>query len=441
MAKIFLLGYDPPHFRQKVKAEAANYRTWQFLEPLITDGHHVCLCVDQQEPGNNASIPMEWVPKITYHQINFHRPGWGNALQQIHDDFNPDCIVASNYYPSLYATKLRTQKPFWLDIYGDMITILQAVCFQRSSNRGLPTTIKLFKDILNKGDIFSTCGTPQQHMLVGELAMAGRLNYLTFGYQFVRTILPGAAPLKIDTSQIRSLSENLGIPPDNFIILWAGGYNTWTDVHTLFKGLEWSIAHNPQIHYVSAGANTYDSPNNVYQRLQNLIENSQYRSHFHLLGWQPWGEIPGYYLGSNAGLNIDAQHYETIYGTRTRLLEMAAAGLPVITSMGSELSYLMTERGVAKGFEIGNWMQLGQHILDLSQKPDECKKMSAQALNYAKKDMSFSSTTAELRAWVKSPQHAPDNTPNVIAQPVKEYSHKIRATMRYLLWKLMGAER
>ena len=41
MSKVLLIGYNPPQLIQGVKIEAAHYRTWQFLEPLIDDGHEI----------------------------------------------------------------------------------------------------------------------------------------------------------------------------------------------------------------------------------------------------------------------------------------------------------------------------------------------------------------------------------------------------------------
>jgi hypothetical protein len=43
MSKILLLGYLPPQLYAPIKIEAANYRTAQFLIPLLEDGHQVCL--------------------------------------------------------------------------------------------------------------------------------------------------------------------------------------------------------------------------------------------------------------------------------------------------------------------------------------------------------------------------------------------------------------
>ena len=49
MSKVLVIGYNPPQIVPKVKIEAAHYRTWQFLQPLLDDGHEVCLCAGTRD--------------------------------------------------------------------------------------------------------------------------------------------------------------------------------------------------------------------------------------------------------------------------------------------------------------------------------------------------------------------------------------------------------
>ena len=342
MSNILLIGYNPPQLINNAKIEAAHYRTWQFLQPLIEDGHRILLCAGARgETAEIAPIPEAWASQLTHRPITFGQNGWVAELQQAHDQFKPDCTVVVNFSHCLYATKLRTDRPLWMDIYGDMLTITQAANYRAQSDRGLHTSIAFMRQVLQMGDAFSGCGMPQKHALVGELAMAGRLNRHTFGYEFAHVVLPGSPPsthTPLFRTVPRSHLSEQGISNDDFVVLWCGGYNTWTDVDTLFKALEVAMSQDSRLHYLSVGANTYEAPDNVYTRLLSMIEQSPYRTRFHMLGWRPWSEMAAYYDESDVGINIDALHYETIYGTRTRLVEMIAAGLPVVTSLGAELS-------------------------------------------------------------------------------------------------------
>jgi glycosyltransferase involved in cell wall biosynthesis len=447
MSNVLLIGHHPPPLMGPAKIEAAHYRVWQFLQPLLEDGHAVYLCAGAAgEAQPNFTLPAAWQDQLSYRYIPFGQPGWLSALQQAHDAFDPDCVVAVNFSHSLYASRLRTNKPIWMDIYGDMLTIMQAAAYRARSDRGLATTIGFLRQILRRGDVFSGCGGPQQHMTVGELALAGRLGHQSFGYEFTRVILPGSPPKTALPDKTaanghgRGWLAQFGLQADAFVVLWCGGYNTWTDVDTLFAGLEQAMAEEPRVHYLSVGASTYSGPDTMYDHFLGRIAGSPYRDRFHMLGWRPWSEMASFYRGSDAGLNIDALHYETIYGTRTRLVEMIAAGLPVITSLGAELSYLLQDAGAALTFAVGDAAGLRQAILTLAQ-DDACRaQLAAAAEQQATSQLSFYQTTAPLRQWVAQPRPAPDRRQRSWAETRQQWEYRTRARLRLALWQLTGRD-
>lgn len=444
MSKILLIGYHPPQLVQTVKTEAAHYRTWQFLEPLLEDGHKICLCAGARgEAGDPQLMPCDWQAHLLYRPVRFGHKGWVAQLQCIHDEFQPDCIVAINFSHCLYATKLRTDCPIWMDIYGDMLTIMQAAAFRARNDRGLDTTIGFMREVALKGDVFSGCGLPQQHMMVGELAMVGRLSHSTFGYEFVRTVPPGSPPdrpVTIPRQQVRSLLANHAIDEQAFVVLWCGGYNTWTDVESLYKALTWAMVQAPTLHYVSVGANTYEAPDNVYTQLLTLIDQSPYRERFHMLGWRPWAEVPQFYQESDVGINIDALHYETLYGTRTRLVDMIASGLPVVTSLGAELSYLLRDNGAALTFAVGDWKTMGEQLIKLANNRALRDEMAHTAYQFATGVLSFANTTSAIRSWVHHPKLAPDKQIHGLEAKVRHFEYRMRAAMRQALWRVAAAE-
>jgi glycosyltransferase involved in cell wall biosynthesis len=442
MSKILLVGYNPPQFLPNCKVEAAHYRSWQFLQSLLDDGHTVCLCADVLPVP--PAIPEAWRPQLLYQPIPYGRFGWTKALQKVHDIFAPDCVVAVNFSHCLYATKLGIDKPVWMDIYGDILTIIQAGCYRSQSDRGMATSIAFLQCVLQTGDVYSVCGQAQKHALIGELAMSGRLNRHTFDYEFVHMILPGAASqpeLRVMNGSKRALLSPLGVAEDDFVALWCGGYNTWTDVDTLFTALEAAMSQEPRLHYVSVGDRTYLGADDVYGRFLQNIDQSDYRHRFHMLGWRPWSEIATFYAESDVGVNIDALHYETIYGTRTRLLEMMVAGLPVITSLGSELSYLLRERGVALTFPIGEWRQLTDHLLTLVRQPDQRRQLARAARLTAGTELSFHNTTAALRDWVAAPEAAPDKRMTDPREKLKQLEYRSRAWLRQIIWRVAAYDK
>ncbi len=435
MNRVLVVGFPPPPYQPNSKVEAAHYRTWQYIQPLLDTGHTVGLCVPR---GSEQPAPGVLPPNLKWYEIPYDVMGWPRLLQAAHDEFDPACVLGVDFYPSLYATRLKTQRPMWLDLYGDPLTISQVARYRRGTDQGIGTAIALMRHVLERGDMFAASGIPQQQALVGELAMAGRLNARTFGYSLVEVVYPGAPSMPaVDDVELRAaLRQKLGLNQAAFVALWCGGYNTWTDVSTLFRALEYAMAQDPRIHYVSVGASTYQATDTQYDRLVKLIERSPYADRFHLLGWRSWQEIPGYYRLADIGVSIDALHYETILGTRTRLVEMLAYGLPAITSAGCELSYLLAVRQAGLNFGVGDWSQLADHLLRLTNQPQELMAMVLAGRRLVESDLSFVATTAAFRSWVVAPQVAPDRARGHTLSRRQAVMYRLRTLTRLMLWRV-----
>ena len=434
MSKVLVVGFPPPPYQPNSKVEAAHYRTWQYIQPLLAAGHTVGLCV----PHNSQRPPPDVVPKnLRWYGIPYDRVGWPQILQAVHDRFDPTCVLGVDFYPSLYATRLKTARPMWLDLYGDPLTISQVARYRSGSDQGIGTAIALMAQVLRRGDKFGACGIPQQQALVGELAMAGRLNARTFGHDLVEVIYPGAPPTPAETSDRdrATVRQTLGLGPEAFVALWCGGYNTWTDVATLFKALERAMAQDPRVHYVSVGASTYQAPETQYDRLVSLVAQSPHAARFHLLGWRRWQAVPGFYRMADIGVSIDALHYETILGTRTRLVEMLAYGLPAITSAGCELSYLLPAKGAGLKFAVGDWAQLAALTLRLANQPQELAALRVAGRRLVESDLSFATTTTAFRAWLAAPRVAPDRAKSHTLSMRQAVTYRLRTLIRLLLWR------
>jgi glycosyltransferase involved in cell wall biosynthesis len=435
LSRVLVVGFPPPPYQLNSKVEAAHYRTWQYIQPLLEAGHTIGLCAPR---GSEQPAPGAVPKNLHWYEVPYDVVGWPRILQAAHDQFDPACVLGVDFYPSLYATRLRTRRPMWLDLYGDPLTISQVARFRRGTDQGIGTAIALMEQVLQRGDMFGACGIPQQQALVGELAMAGRLNSRTFGHSLVEVVYPGAPPVSPDAGEgdREALRQALGIEAEAFVALWCGGYNTWTDVATLFKALEHAMAQDSRVHYVSVGASTYQAAETQYDRLVGLVARSPHAARYHLLGWRPWQEIPGYYRLADIGVSIDALHYETILGTRTRLVEMLAYGLPAITSEGCELSYLLPVRQAGLNFAVGDWSQLAAHLLRLANQPPELSALRAAGRRLVESDLSFATTTAAFRSWVAAPLVAPDRASGHTLGLRQTVTYRLRTLTRLALWRV-----
>jgi glycosyltransferase involved in cell wall biosynthesis len=437
MSRILVMGHELPGMAEGT-IEARSYRTWQFVEPLLENGHEVCLIASHQE--NQWNVAHSIRNSLVYHRLNLSERNWLGKANTISTEFKPDAVLAVMFNNGLRATRLAHKRPLWIDLYGDRVTENQIAAHTRGSNRGLEISLEYLKLISQHADKFSTCSTPQKFALVGQLGMASRLNRHTMGYEFVHPILPGASSKREAITPELAVRGNQ-VPQDAFIVLWAGGYNVWTDVDTLFQALDQAMGKDPRIQYISAGAGVKLTNNNSYERFLEMIATSKYRDRFHMLGWQPSTVMPGLYQQADVGVNLDAFHYETLLGTRTRLVEMMHYGLPVITTLGCELSYIVENHGLGLTFPIGDAKTFAGHILSIAKDKNLKQKFATQAESYVNNQLSFQTTTQPFQEWVKNPAYAPDRAEKRSRLEIEELANSLRARARRLLWKFWALER
>lgn len=433
MSRIFVLGYELPSLTEGATI-ARNYRTFQFVEPLLQDEHQVSLLVGSDR--DQEEVPHDLGKGLVYHRVKFRRRGWLPKVKQLYEAFAPDGVLAVTFYNCVRAVRCGFEKPIWMDIYGDRMAESQVWQTGFGSSRGMLGSLTNLRDILARGDGFSTCGTPQKFAMVGQLSMIGRLNRHNCGYEFVYPILPGA-PRQATARSAESRVRGKLVEEDDFVVLWCGGYNIWTDVETLFRALEHAMSRVPNLKFVSVGGRVGPTHwNDVYERFQEMIAASEHRERFILLGWQPTADVPDYYREADVGISLDAFHYETLLGTRTRLTEMMRYGLPAITTLGCELSYIIRDQELGLTFEIGDAEKFGDQIVILAQDRERLVQMSERALRHASTTLSFFETTQPFRQWAAEPCFAPDyGSSEPIAEDVLNV---LRFWATRMMWKLLG---
>jgi glycosyltransferase involved in cell wall biosynthesis len=436
MGRIFVMGYDLPSVLN-VPGEARHYRTSQFVEPLLADGHQVFLLASSGEsrPVDDHGLGDD----LIYLRADLRRRGWMGRVRKLQEEFRPDGVLAVTFLNSLRAARLDGARPTWMDVYGDRLAESQVWQAARRTARTHRGSISHTREVLASGDVYSTCGSPQKFAAVGQLGMIGRLNQHTFGYEFVYPILPGA-PDAAAPPPPSPVLRGRHLPHDAFVVLWAGGYNVWTDVDTLFHALERVMGEEPGVHFVSVGGNVgTPEMNDTYAHFQALVRESPFRERYTLIGWVEPTAVPPYYMESDVGVNLDAFHYETLLGTRTRLTEMMRYGLPVVTTLGCELSYIVRKQGLGRTCAIGDADGLGERFLALARDRDGTRRMGERARDYAAGTLSFSHTTAAFREWARDPWHAPDR-PRRTRFFLDELESTGRFIARHALWRLWGLE-
>ncbi len=409
MSRILILGAAPLPYEPQRRQYAANLRTWHFTQPLVADGHEVRLVGGRLANTCDEDLDPVVVNRdrgFDYYSVAadlFQDPSY---IQGLSDDFDPHAIVGVNTHPASRAAHIDTDKPVWCDLNGWIMAEAQTKCRIYDDDRYLSHFWNMERVVLDRADVISTVSVAQAHATVGELAVRGRLGKESFGYEFVHAI-PNAVP-EVSYEHSAQVIRGVLVPEDAFVVLWVGGYNTWTDVDLLYDGLTHAMEEVDRLYFVSTGGVIEGHDEITFERFRQRAAASRFADRFHFAGWVPTAHVPSYYFESNLGLNVDSPNYETLFGARNRLNDMMKVGLPVLSTLGTEISEIIAENGIGLTSRLGDVEDFGERVIWAARNAEELEAMGRRARDYVLETFSYARTTAPLRDWAAEPRRAPD---------------------------------
>ena len=408
MTRVLIFGHAPLPCEDLERSYGPGTRTWQFASPLIADGHEVVICASRIPfvyPESMDPVVRSEENGCVVYRVEQTALETGAHAADLVEEVDPDCIVGATAYPSYIASLYAGLKPLWVDVFGSILAEAQAKAGAYGDDSFIDHFLRINSALLESGDRFSTVSVRQSHELVGQLGVTGRLTRDTLGYDFACSIPCGVQDLEMPPP----VDPTRGAATDgDFVVLWSGGFNTWTDVATLFKGMEIAMERSPRVRFVSTGGSIQGHDEQTYPRFYEMVEGSRFKDRFHLLGWVKRSEAMSYYGTAGVGINIDAVHYEVTFGSRNRILEWALAGLPAISSDLCELTADLSGEGLLFAVPVGDPEALAGKILELERERGMLRETGGRLRDYVLGTYSFGETTGPLREWVADPAHAPD---------------------------------
>ncbi len=408
MTRVLMFGFGPlPH--EGLRMSGPGLRTWHLLSVLRSAGHDVVLIADRiygSYPDGLPDVVTHQEDGWTYHSISdvrWHNP---SSLRPLVKAAKANCIVGVTTTATAIACELAGDLPLWGDLYGSIMAEAQLKALVYGDDSHLSHFWAFERKAIERADIFSAVSERQQWTIIGELGIWGRLNQWTSGYDFATTI-----PIASETTPYnppRKVIRGVLTDENTFVILYSGGYNTWTDVDTLFNALETVMSQRADVIFVSTGGKIDGHDDVTYTRFQRLIEGSPYQNRYHLCGWVPNDDVPAYYLESNVGVNVDRPSYEALLGSRTRVLDWMRAGLPSVSSSLTELSDEVVAAGGGLAYRPGDAADLTRCLLRCVDDRAETVQMGRRAYQLLLNRFTYEATTERLQQWVASPSHAPD---------------------------------
>ena len=128
---------------------------------------------------------------------------------------------------------------------------------------------------------------------------------------------------------------------------------------------------------------------------------------------------------ADLGINVDLDITETVLGSRNRFLSWIQAGLPILTTVISDVSRILHRNKLCFGIPTGDPERLKEAILYAADHETERKEMAVRAREFGHSHFTFEVTTEPVRRWVENPAVSPDNKARQKKAPLHSLDAKI----------------
>ncbi|RJP30806.1 MAG: hypothetical protein C4527_08940 [Candidatus Omnitrophota bacterium] len=405
MKRIFILGIGPLSIENSTKFHGGGNRAWHLAKPLLDRGFEVILLCMRITDKSAAEFPNEERMQdgnLTYYAVDelicFADDGY---LREIIAAHRPDAVVGACVYPACRAAAVAGELPVWADIHGYPMGEAQAKAFHYQEPGYIHHFWNIYREALRRADRFSVTSERQRMAVIGELGVMGRLNHHTFMEPLVTTI-----PIAWDANT--PFLKTQRAKNDPFTVFFSGGYNLWCDVETLFHGLEIAMERDSRIRFLSTGGAIDGHDEKTYPRFVQLVEASRFRNRFDLRGWVAKEELEECQNRAHLGINVDLNCYETYIGARNRITEFLARGIPVLTTLGTEISQILFYKGMVLTAPMNHPQALAGEIILAANHPEKMEQMAAKARQLFEEQYTYTNTVGEFVKWCEHPCHSRD---------------------------------
>jgi glycosyltransferase involved in cell wall biosynthesis len=412
MSRVLVVGMSPLPGEDSRKSYAAGLRTWQFCTALQTAGHEVTLIACRipfvdDEPFRTITDGFDRRLEVRRIDAPEDRLVDGQLINRLVAEVGADCVVGAHTHGSWLAVRAGPDVPVWCDLNGHLMAEAQTKAARYESDLYLDYFWHMEAAILDRGDVFSVATSPQYYATLGELGARGRLNRRTVRSQLVRVVPVAYYPARYH-SPAGPIVRGVKVPEDAFVVLWSGSYNTWTDVDTLFNGLEYAMDADPTVYFVSTGGQVDGHDEITYPKFVQRASRSRFSNRFILEGWVSENLLPAYYAEADLAVNLDDHTVEAELGARNRILTWAVSGLAVATTTLCELAQELAERDLIYPLPTGEPEALAAAIATAKGDPQRRRWRSEATRTYITARFKCAHATLPLVEWCGQPGFAPD---------------------------------
>lgn len=314
-------------------------RVWGLARGLQGHGYVADILVLNDIPRNT----------YTHHGVQVrtagHSPHWKDLLE--------DYQVVIVLYCLQAAAEITTQAGGHLLVVLDVYVPWYTETAARSTAELPRAYSQYLKEVhqvnraLARGDLFLCASAVQRDYYTGVLSALGVINPYTYEQQRLLEVPFGVGPPDGKDAPSNPY-ERLGLTGDDFVVLWFGGIYPWFDFKPVSTAMLELCLDDSDVHLVVVGGKNPLEPNGIltrgYEQAREALAHLD-GSQAHFVDWINYDSRAAWFAHADVTVSLNKIGLESRYSWRTRITDLASAGLPLITNGGDAFGDLVVSAG------------------------------------------------------------------------------------------------
>jgi glycosyltransferase involved in cell wall biosynthesis len=324
-----------------------------------------------------------------------------------------DTVVAHPQWPLVDRWLKRSQARVVIDLYcPETLETLELATgrFGPARQQLTATTLDRLHAALRTGHNFICASESQRDLWIGAMLalrlIGPELYDRDASLRETIDLVPFGTPREAPT-QLTGVGPRetiAGVDAESELVLWNGGIWRWLDAPSAIRAVAEAARRRPKLRLVfMGGAAEHPAAAQSTREARALAQQLGLLGtvvHFHD-GWVPYAERGTWLMQADCAISTHAEHLETRFAYRTRLLDCFWAGLPVVCTSGDNLAaQIAGERlGTVAAPEDVCALAAG-----LDQVLDNGRESYAARLHEASERQSWERMAGPLARWVAAPR-------------------------------------
>lgn len=229
------------------------------------------------------------------------------------------------------------------------------------------------------------CANEEQRSLwIGLLMGLKRLTPAVYDEDSLLKKLIDIVPFGVSSSSPQHSGKGprqmFNLKSSDKVLLWGGGIWNWFDPITLLKAVKQLNDEGCPVNVVFMGVT---HPNPRIPKMKMASDTVQLAKDLDLLdkrvffiyGWTPYEQRQSFLLDADIGVSTHAEHLETQYAFRTRILDYIWAGLPIIATEGDSFANLIKNKQLGVVVPYGDVQAVADAIKQILFQPETTKQI------------------------------------------------------------------